>query len=102
MVLPLSIVRWSNQKKVSSAATFFAMSIFSLSGAINVLIFLIARPQLLLFSEPEVEVGHSSTTGSAISPDTAQYNHSPKPSGIEDAGEKVISPIISRPMLDEV
>src|SRR6266404_1060848 len=102
LVLPVSVVRWSNQKKVSSAATLFGASLFSLSGVINVLIFLIARPQLLLFSEPEVEVGHSSTTGSAIFPHTAQYNHSPQPSGIEDAGEKVISPIDSRPMLDDV
>jgi len=81
---------------------------FNLSGAINVLIFLIARPELLLFpaprewSEPEVELGRSSTTGSAIFPDTAQYNYSPQPTGIEDAGEKVISPINSRPLLDDV
>ena len=103
MILPLSIVRWSNQKDVSSAATMFTSSMLDLSGVINVLIFLIVRPQLLLFSpprsEPEVEVGDSSTTESAIFPDT---DHSPQPTGIEDAGEKVISPIISRPMLDEV
>jgi len=78
---------------------------FNLSGAINVLIFLIARPELLLFSpprewsEPEVELGHSSTTVSAIS---AQYNYNPQPTGIEDAGDKVISPFHSQPMLDDV
>jgi len=58
MVLPLSIARWSlfNHKKVSSLATFFGVSVFNLSGAINVLLFLIVRPELLLFSPPE-EVG---------------------------------------------
>ncbi|KAI9453542.1 hypothetical protein BJY52DRAFT_1088953, partial [Lactarius psammicola] len=54
VVLPLSVVRWSlsSHKKVPSAATFFAVSMFNLSGAINVLLFLIVRPRLLLFSPP--------------------------------------------------
>ncbi|KAN0138425.1 hypothetical protein V8E53_003888 [Lactarius tabidus] len=54
VVLPLTIARWSlfNHKKVSSAATFFGVSVFNLSGAINVILFLIVRPQLLLFSPP--------------------------------------------------
>jgi hypothetical protein len=58
MVLPLSITRWSlfNHRKVSSLATFFGVTVFNLSGAINVLLFLIVRPELLLFSPPE-EVG---------------------------------------------
>ncbi|KAF8274447.1 hypothetical protein EI94DRAFT_1713445 [Lactarius quietus] len=57
MVLPLSITRWSlfNDRKVSSAATFFGVALFNLSGALNVLLFLIVRPQLLLFSSPETE-----------------------------------------------
>ena len=38
---------------VPSAATFFATSIFHLSGAIDVVLFLIFRPGLLLFSRPE-------------------------------------------------
>jgi hypothetical protein len=65
MVLPLSITRWLlfNHKKISSATTFFAVSMFNLSGAINVLVFLIVRPQLLFssleeFSESEIELGH--------------------------------------------
>jgi hypothetical protein len=58
MVLPLSITRWSlfNHRKVSSLATFFGVTVFNLSGAINVLLFLIVRPELLLFS-PHEEVG---------------------------------------------
>jgi hypothetical protein len=55
MVLPLSVTRWLlfTNKKVPTAATFFAVSLFNLSGAINVLLFLIVRPSLLLFSPPE-------------------------------------------------
>ena len=65
MVIPDSVFRWLsfNHKDVPSAATFFGISMFSLSGAINVLLFLIIRPQLLLFAppeelvKPEVELG---------------------------------------------
>ena len=92
MVLPLSIARWSafDHKNVSSAATFFAVSLFNLSGAINVLLFLIVRPQLLLFSPPElseseIELGHSSTTF----PDAATDNHSPQPTGMRLLGDGV-------------
>jgi len=82
MVLPLSIVRWSlfNHKKVSSAATFFGVTLFNLSGAINVLLFLIVRPQLLLFSPPEeysepgVELAH---------PNTAEYEPGAQPAEME-------------------
>ena len=66
------------------AASFFADFVFSLSGAINVLLFLTIRPQLLLFSNPEecvelevIELDYP-TSGSAILPDTAKYNHSPQ------------------------
>ncbi|KAI9435760.1 hypothetical protein H4582DRAFT_1780533, partial [Lactarius indigo] len=54
MILPVSIARWSafSNKKVPSAAAFFAVWMFSMSGAINVLLLLIVRPQLLLFSPP--------------------------------------------------
>jgi len=97
MVLPLSVARWStfNHKKESSAATFFAVSMFNLSGAINVLLFLIVRPQLLLFSDPEefsepeiVELGHP-PTGDAVFPDAVKYSHSPQPTGmtLEDEAE---------------
>ena len=74
LVLPTSIARWSefDHKEVPLAASFFADFVFSLSGAVNVLLFLTIRPQLLLFSNPEefvepeaVELGHS-TSGSVI------------------------------------
>ncbi|KAI9463566.1 hypothetical protein BJY52DRAFT_1184586 [Lactarius psammicola] len=104
IILPVSIVRWLfNHKKVPSAATFFAVSMFNLSGAINVLIFLIVRPQLLLFSPPEefsepeiVEFSHP-TTGSTIFPDTAKYNHSPQPTGmglVDDAEDGAWNPTL--------
>ncbi|KAI0266783.1 hypothetical protein BC834DRAFT_113145 [Gloeopeniophorella convolvens] len=58
IVLPLSIARWLlfNHRDVPSAATFFANYIFNLSGAINVLLFITIRPQLLLFTPPEIFV----------------------------------------------
>ena len=99
VVLPLTIARWSlfNHKKVSSAATFFGVSVFNLSGAINVILFLTVRPQLLLFlppeefSEPEevVELGQPAT-GSAIFTDPAKYTQSPQATGVglADDGER--------------
>ena len=57
VVLPLSVARWlqfSNHIHVPSAATFFGVSMFNLSGAVNVLLFLIVRPELLLFTRPEL------------------------------------------------
>ncbi|KAH8979953.1 hypothetical protein EDB92DRAFT_1954414 [Lactarius akahatsu] len=55
VVIPLSVSRWLlfNHKKVPSAATFFGIIMFHLSGAVNVLLFLIVRPRLLLFTPPE-------------------------------------------------
>src|SRR6266850_1371092 len=54
IVLPLSVVRWLayNHKRVPSAATFVVMSMYSLSGAINVLLLVIVRPYLLLLTRP--------------------------------------------------
>ena len=97
MVLPLSITRWSlfNHKKVSSVATFFGVSVFNLSGAINVLLFLIFRPKLLLFSpprevcEPGVGLGHP-ITSSEIIPDMAKCN----PGLVEDVGDGVWNPTL--------
>jgi hypothetical protein len=76
MVIPDSVFRWLlfSHKSVPSAATFFGIILFSLSGAINVLLFLTTRPHLLLFTppepedvvKPEVELA-SLSTGSAIS-----------------------------------
>ncbi|KAI9445882.1 hypothetical protein H4582DRAFT_1804329 [Lactarius indigo] len=55
VVIPLSVARWLmvDHKNVPSAATFFGIIMFHLSGAINVLLFLIVRPRLLLFTPPE-------------------------------------------------
>ncbi|KAN0131080.1 hypothetical protein V8E53_011081 [Lactarius tabidus] len=81
VVLPLSITRWStsshNHKNVPSAAALFAGSMFNLSGAINVLLFLIVRPQLLLFTPPE-ELSELTDpfTSSAILEETVKHNQS--------------------------
>jgi hypothetical protein len=58
LVLPFSVVRWSayDHKRVPSAASFFAMSMYNLSGAVNVLLLVIVRPYLLLLTRPECRV----------------------------------------------
>ena len=57
---------------------------FYLSGAINVLLFLIIRPKLLLFPRPQEFNGQEiqltgQGTGPVIIPDMAQFQHSPEP-----------------------
>ncbi|TFY64241.1 hypothetical protein EVG20_g6012 [Dentipellis fragilis] len=55
LVLPLSIVRWltfNTGGSVPSAATFVVITLYGLSGMVNVLLLLLTRPRLLLFSEP--------------------------------------------------
>ena len=115
IVLPVSIARWSSFKNqnVPSAATFFSVVVFNLSGAINVLLLLV-RPELLLFSPPPkassesegAEFGHP-TTGSAIVTDTAIYDQSPQPTGVAlvedeewdppvDGNNMALAPIESR------
>jgi hypothetical protein len=122
VVLPLTIARWSlfDHEKVSSAATFFSVSVFNLSGAINVILFLIVRPQLLLFTPPEelsepeevAELGQPAT-GSAIFTDSAKYTHSPQVTrtGLAGDGESdhpldgnniVLSRIESKPRPDDI
>jgi len=60
----------------------FGQSMLNLSGAINVLLFLIIRPRLLLFAspenpaEPEAQISHLNTT-TAFPPDTIRHNHRP-------------------------
>jgi hypothetical protein len=86
-VLPLTIARWLlfSHHHVPSAATFFAISMFYLSGTINVLLFLITRPKLLLFPRPE-ELGGQEIqltptpqgTGPASFSGTAKFQHSPE------------------------
>ncbi|KAH9014333.1 hypothetical protein EDB85DRAFT_2287593 [Lactarius pseudohatsudake] len=86
MVIPLSVSRWllASHKSVPSATPIFGSIMFNLSGAINVLLFLIVRPHLLLFTPPE-ELGESSvglantSTSSAILPDTIDHDQSPQP-----------------------
>jgi hypothetical protein len=91
VILPLSVARWSQfQHKsgsVPSAATFFGVSMFSLSGAINVCLFLLVRPRLLLFNLPEEPVKSECelacpSLNSAMLPETATYDHSSQQIGI--------------------
>ncbi|KAH9052532.1 hypothetical protein EDB87DRAFT_1722850 [Lactarius vividus] len=87
MVIPLSVSRWLHfgHKSVPSAATFFGLMMFNLSGAINVLLFLIVRPHLLLFTPPEGAQPRpdwdSQTThviGSVTVENTIAVSHKPK------------------------
>jgi hypothetical protein len=93
---------------------FFTNSMFYLSGAINVLLFLIIRPGLLLFPRPKEldvqEVQLTSTpqgTGPAIVPDMVQFQHSPEPTSatVEDGVSRDIatpSHVSSRQILDDI
>jgi hypothetical protein len=60
-VLPTSLARWfavvQNDDKPfsSSEAQFSSKAIFSLSGVIDVVVFLLARQGLLLFGDPPAE-----------------------------------------------
>ncbi|KAI0266781.1 hypothetical protein BC834DRAFT_112963 [Gloeopeniophorella convolvens] len=77
VVLPVSVARWLlfNHQAVPSAVTFLAVSIFNLSGAINVLLLVIIRPRLLLFIPP----GSSVKTEANIS--QPALNNSAAPAG---------------------
>jgi len=107
IVLPLSVARWDNS--ASSAATFFGVTMFNLSGAINVFLFLTLKPDLLLFSRrdelegpdhrPDVELvpqSPNSPGGSPFLPDEAKLQPSPQPSTSALADEDSKSAALSR------
>jgi len=52
LVLPDSIVRFKGEKNVPSSATFFATTVFALSGLVNVALLYFGRPGLLLLNHP--------------------------------------------------
>jgi hypothetical protein len=116
VILPLTIARnvQFNHHNVPSAATFFGVSIFYLSGAINVLLFLIIRPRLLLFPRPrqlderEIQLAPQEDTGAANSSDTEKPQGSPDPTlaALGDGGSKKDSAtpphVNSSPISDDV
>ena len=55
------------------------MFVFNLEGATNVLLFLIVRPELLLFYDPDIGQPSAPDTSSMTSNNTAKDNHSPQP-----------------------
>jgi hypothetical protein len=90
---------------------FFGNIMFYLSGAINVLLFLMARPHLLLFPRPEELPGPDMElalqgTGSAIFSDRANFQHDPEPTlVVYDDGSRnspALSRISSRRMSDDI
>ncbi|KAH9953516.1 hypothetical protein BC827DRAFT_1159194 [Russula dissimulans] len=90
VVLPLSVARWSlvSHKDIPSVALLFGLTMFNLSGAINVLLFLIIRPQLLLFAPPKQPIEPERQpsrldTDSVVPLDTAMYDYKPEPTRID-------------------
>ena len=55
-------------------AIFFGVSMFNLSGTVDVLLLLIVRPQLLLFARPE-ERGESQIELGSADPEVQQVLH---------------------------
>jgi len=86
VLLPLFIPRWLvfSHHHVPSAAVFFGDAMFNLSGVIDVLLFLIIRPQLLLFPRPkeldrqEIQLNFQGT-GPASFSDVEKFQHSSEP-----------------------
>ena len=85
---------------------------FYLSGTINVLLFLIIRPGLLLFprpeelAEPEVELAPQGT-GPAIFSNTAKFEHSPEPTSdtlVDEVSKESATPsnVKSRRISDDI
>ena len=84
---------------------------FHLSGAINVLLFLIIRPELLLFPRPrqldEQEVQLTQETSPVAFFDVAKFQRSPEPisATLEDEGSRdsaTPSHVISRRISDDI
>ncbi len=86
---------------------------FNLSGAINVLLFLIIRPQLLLFPRPEelaesdMELAPQGTSSVAMFSDIAKFQHSPEPTSavLVDEGSRnsaAQSHVSSRRISDDI
>ena len=75
LTVPLSIARWTSfkqeftgdkQNHVNPAFAMSGITIFGLSGAVNVLLFLLTRPNVLLFgreSPPTTSESHPMTAG---------------------------------------
>jgi len=98
VVLPISVARWTqiHHPHIPSAAMLFGQSMLNLSGAINVVLFLIIRPKLLLFTPPEMPTELEIQTshlrmGPAILPDTVQDERSPETTRVgivDELGER--------------
>ncbi len=113
VILPISITRWLQpEHHVPSATTFFAVTLFYLSGAINVLLFLIIRPELLLFPrpellpEPEMELAPQGASPAILS-NAEYFQNSPEPTSMElgdkDSGNSAaVSRVSSRRISDDI
>ena len=66
VIIPLSVVRWisgfGGNRHVPSAATFFAIFLYNLSGAFNALLFLLTRSELFLLGNNSSYLGRAPGT----------------------------------------
>jgi hypothetical protein len=101
VVLPLSIARWSlyDHIKFPSAATFFAVTTWNMSGAINVFLLVLIRPQLLLLTRPECKVNLTVGVETEVYSGTLKVPKTPKtPSSFNS--EMPLSPMKECVVLD--
>jgi hypothetical protein len=85
IVLPLSVVRWitgfgTNPHQMSSAATIIVISIYSLSGALNAMLFLLTRSDLLLLGN----ASSAQSKGLGLAPGITLTVGTDRPSGVTD------------------
>ncbi|KAF8497247.1 hypothetical protein F5888DRAFT_1613796 [Russula emetica] len=114
IILPLTIARCLEfgQHNVPIAATFFGVTMFYLSGVINVVLFLIVRPRLLLFPRPKELDGREiqrvpQGTGRASFSDTEISEHAPDPTSatlVDEGSRESVTPshIKFRPISDDI
>jgi len=89
IIIPLTVTRCLEfaHRNVPTAATFFGVTMFYLSGAINVTLFLTIRRKRLLFprpeelrvAEPEMELAPQGTRPASVF-DRERLQHNPEPS----------------------
>ncbi|EJD41565.1 hypothetical protein AURDEDRAFT_186517 [Auricularia subglabra TFB-10046 SS5] len=70
-VIPLTITRWvgfSTGNRIAPFWTFFGVSIFGLSGIVNVLLLTLTRPSILSFGASSVHTAHRTTPAAGSYP----------------------------------
>jgi len=95
LILPLSVVRWiafvqergGGENRIPSSATFTVISIYGLSGAFNVILFVVTRPESILFRRRK---------DLAILPESSIHMHKQEPTDISNHGGSNLGRLPSR------